>query len=396
MARRGYTILLAAAIVLTGCLSAGAAKAQSVDTKALFAYLVDDDTGSVLLNKQGDDKMVPSSMTKLMTMYLLDERLKEGRVKLTDVFHVSEKAWRMQGSKMFVPLGGDVPVEDLVRGIIIQSGNDACIVAAEGLSGSEENFAREMNRMAKKLGLNGSHFMNATGWPDPEHYMTAHDLALLAHHVIHDYPDSYHYYTEKTFTYNRISQFNRNRLLGNDIGVDGLKTGHTDDGGYGITLSAKEPQSGRRLILVINGLQSDNDRMEEGDRLLRWGFREFQDVTVVKAGEAVDEAKIWFGVKPAVALTAEKDVVLTLPANAEEAAKFKLVYTGPVPAPVQKGQHIADLVVTLEGHESQAVPLVAAEDVPKLSGFRKAWATLNYLVFERKHAAAPAAAPQKQ
>jgi len=376
-------------IAMLALLVSTPAFAESADTRAKFAYLVDDDTGSVLLNKNGDQKMVPSSMTKLMTMYVLDSRLRDGKIKLGDTMPVSEKAWRMQGSKMFVPLGEHVPVEDLVRGIIIQSGNDACIVVAEGLSGSEEAFAGEMNATAQKMGLTGSHFTNSTGWPDDNHYMTAHDLAVLAHHVIHDFPDSYKYYAEKTFSYNKITQYNRNRLLGNDIGVDGLKTGHTDEGGYGITLSAKDPASGRRLILVINGLASDNERMEEGDQLLRWALHTFADYTILKKDVPVDEAKVWFGTKDTVPLVSENDITITLPVDAQGQAKFTLLYDGPLPAPVARGAHVADLVVAVPGQDKQVIPLTAGEEVPKLTGLRKVWATLKTMALDRGKKAAP-------
>jgi D-alanyl-D-alanine carboxypeptidase (penicillin-binding protein 5/6) len=351
-------------------------QAFAIDTAAKQAFMIDMNTHSVMLNKSGDEKMHPSSMSKLMTIYILFQRLKEGRVHLTDKLTISEKAWRTQGSKTFVGVGEQITIEDLIHGIIIQSGNDACVVVAEGLSGNEDAFVQEMNRVAGKLGMTQSHFANATGLPDPNHLMAARDLATLAEHLIKDFPEYYHYFSEKEYTYNHITQGNRNRLLGNDIGVDGLKTGHTDDGGYGITLSAQT--NGRRLILVVNGLESDKDRIEEGDKLLRWGFREFEDKTLVHKNQKVADAEVWFGKQASVNLVAANDIAVTLPINAETDIKMAVKYNGPLPAPVKAGTHVADLVITLPGGENNTVPLVAGEDVPELSGMSHAMAVLKY------------------
>ena len=350
--------------------------AQTIETLAEHAYLVDMQTQRVLLDKAGDVPMTPSSMSKLMTTYLVFERLREGRIKLTDTLPVSEKAWRMQGSKTFLSIGDEVPLEALIRGIIIQSGNDACIVVAEGLSGSEEAFVQEMNAMAKKLGLTQSHFVNATGWPDEGHVMSARDLAVLAQHIIQDHPEDYNYYAEREYTYGDIHQPNRNRLLERNIGVDGLKTGHTEKAGYGITLSAKQGE--RRLILVINGLPSDKDRIEEGDKLLRWGFREFTNKTLAKAGAQIGQANVWFGEQPTVGLTSASDAVVTLNAGNAQNVSYTLTYNNPVPAPIEKGAHIADLRVNLPDGAVQTIPLVATEDVEKVSGIKRLWRTLKY------------------
>ena len=349
--------------------------AWAVETAAKHAYMIDATTGAVLLNKEGEVQMAPSSMSKLMTLNIIFNRLKEGRLKLEDTLTVSEKAWRMQGSKMFVPIGEQVSVNDLLHGIIVQSGNDACIVMAEGLAGSEDEFVAEMNKSSEALGLTQSHFSNVTGWPDDNHKMSARDLAILSKHIIETYPEYYPLFSVKEYTYNNITQYNRDRLLGNDIGVDGLKTGHTDAGGFGIALSAKQGE--RRLIVVINGLESDDARMKEGDMLLRWGFREFENKTLVKSGTPVAEAKLWFGVSPAVALVAEKDVVVTLPTGGKQNMTYKLRYQSPVAAPVAKGQQVAELVIEGEGL-TQTVPLVAAADVAKASGLSKAIAIIKY------------------
>ncbi len=352
--------------------------ALAMDTIAKQAYMADFDTGTVLLAKEADTPVPPSSMSKLMTAYITFGRLKEGKAEFDQTFKVSEKAWAMQGSKMFVHVGDDVRLEDLIRGMIIQSGNDACIVIAEGLSGSEEAFATEMNATAKKQGLTGSHFVNATGWPDEAQLMTAHDLATLAQHIITDYPEYYHFYSEREFTYNNITQPNRNRLLGSDIGVDGLKTGHTEIAGYGITLSAKDKDTGRRVILVINGLNSDDDRVKEGDRLLRYGLKAFENKTILKAGEEVARIPVWMGADEEVALVAEKDVMVTLAKSASANAEVKVKYENIAQAPVSKGSQLANLVIFVPDQESVIIPLVAGQDVKKMSWVRKALFVLKY------------------
>ena len=364
------------AIGMACLLAFSQAYAEPIETAAKHAYMIDATTGAVLLDKDGDTAMVPSSMSKLMTAYIVFSRLKEGRIKLEDQFTISEKAWAMQGSKSFVPIGGQISVEELIHGIVIQSGNDACIAAAEGISGSEEAFVKEMNETATKLGLTNSHFLNATGWPDEGHVMSAHDLAILSKRLITEFPEYYHYFSIKEYTFNNITQFNRNRLLGNSINVDGLKTGHTQAAGYGITLSAKVDD--RRLILVINGLESDNQRVEEGDKILRWGFREFVNKTLVSAGKQVAEADVWFGEQDKVPLVAEHDVVVTLPASGASNAKYTLVYEGTIKAPIKKGTHIADLKVKLDGGSEQIIPLVASENAEKLSGFKHMVAVIKY------------------
>ncbi len=368
MTRTLYSALLISTLLVV--------PAQAIETTAKHAYLMDATTGAVLLDKEGAVPMVPSSMSKLMTIYITFSRLKEGRMAMDDVLTVSEKAWRMQGSKMFVPINQQVSVNDLLHGVIVQSGNDACVVLAEGIAGSEEAFVAEMNETAKKLGLEHSRFVNATGWPDEGHVMSAKDLAVLAQRIINDFPEYYPLFSVKEFTYNNITQYNRDRLLGNDIGTDGLKTGHTDVAGYGITLSAK--QDDRRLILVINGLESDNARVSEGDMLLRWGFREFANKKLVGAGKEVGRAAVWFGTQSDVPLVAEKDVVVTLPAGAKDGISYTLTYEGPLVPPIAKGAHVADLMVEIPDHAPQTIPLAAAEDVGKLSGVAKTWAVIRY------------------
>ena len=274
-----------------------------VDTTARWAIVEDFNTGATLLDKSAEERMPPSSMTKLMTLYIVLSRLKAGRLKLTDELPVSEKAWRMGGSKMFVQVGSTVSVEDLIRGLVVDSGNDACIVLAEAISGSEEQFAELMNETGKKLGLINSHFMNATGWPDDNHYMCVRDIATIAVALIKDFPEYYHYDSEKTFTYDNIKQYNRNPMVQHGT-ADGLKTGHTEAGGYGLVASTK--RGDRRIVLVLNGMATERERSEEGDRLMDWAFANFEDVRLFAAGDVVQEVPVWLGTSPTVPLVTSK------------------------------------------------------------------------------------------
>ncbi|PPQ34474.1 D-alanyl-D-alanine carboxypeptidase family protein [Rhodopila globiformis] len=348
-----------------------------VDTVARWAYIMDFDTGATLLEKQADEEMPPSSMTKLMTIYIVYSRLKEGRLKLDDQLPVSEKAWRTQGSKMFVAVGSTVRVEDLIRGVIVQSGNDAAIVLAEGIAGSEEQFADLMNKTAQKLGLTHSFFKNCTGWPDPEHHMSARDIATLAAHIIRDFPQYYHYDSEKTFRYNNIAQGNRNPMVQKGT-ADGLKTGHTDAGGYGLVASSK--RNGRRLILVLNGMASMRERAEESERLMDWAFFNFEDVTLYAAGDVIDRVPVWLGANPTVPLVAGKDLTVTMPRNWRQKASVKISYDTPLIAPVAKGDTVGKLEVTGQGVPNFTVPLLASEDVPKLGLPGRAMAVLSKYV----------------
>ena len=345
-----------------------------VDTAAKFAVIIDHTTGAILLDKDADASMVPSSMTKLMTAYIVYSMLKAGRLTLDQMLPVSEKAWRMQGSKMFVGIGTQVKVEDLIRGMIVQSGNDACIVLAEAIAGSEEQFVELMNAKARELGLQQSHFRNSTGWPDPEHRMSAHDIAVVARRLITDFPEYYKYDAEKSFKYNNIDQANRNPLVQKNL-ADGLKTGHTDDGGYGLVGSAE--RRGRRVILVLNGMTSMHQRAEEGERLLEWAFREWENVTLFSAADTVEKIPVWLGTAATVPLVAGRDVVLTMPKSWRSTAKVSLSYETPVRAPVQRGSTLGTLTVTGKGVPETEVQLLAGTDVPQLGFVNRAMAVLS-------------------
>jgi D-alanyl-D-alanine carboxypeptidase (penicillin-binding protein 5/6) len=359
--------------------SFAAAGAETISTRARHAVLIDTATDTVLLDKASDVPMPPASMSKLMTIYMVFDRLKSGRVSMDDQFLVSEKAWRKGGSKMFVRVNTRVSVRDLLRGIIIQSGNDACIVIAEGLAGSEEAFAEQMNRRAREIGLTESSFKNATGWPAEGHVMSARDIARLSMRLIKDFPDYYKLFAETEFTYNGIKQGNRNPLLYKNFGADGLKTGHTEASGFGLAASAV--RDGRRLLLVVNGLDSMRERSSESARLLDWGFRETAIYALFKKGDVVDRADVWLGVEKSVPLVIDRDLALTMPRRARGDMKAKVVFNNPVPAPVRAGTPIARLVVTAEGQKPLELPLVAGKDIEQLGLFGRLGAAIRHLVY---------------
>ena len=348
-----------------------------VDTAARWAFIQDFNTGAALLEKNPDVEMPPSSMTKLMTIYLVYERLKQGKLRLEDELLVSERAWRMAGSKMYVQVGTQVKVEDLIRGVIVQSGNDACIVFAEAIAGSEEQFAELMNAKAKELGLNNTNFRNSTGWPDPEQHMSCRDIATLARRIIRDFPEYYHYDAEKTFKYNNIEQGNRNPLVQKGT-ADGLKTGHTEAAGYGLVASGKRGE--RRVIIVLNGLESMHQRAEEGERLLDWAFANFEDVTLFAAGDVIERVPVWLGTSPTVPLVGGRDLAVTMPRNWRKNASVRVSYDAPIRAPVAKGTTLGKLVVAGQGVPSMEVALLAGEDVARLSMPGRAMAVLSHYV----------------
>lgn len=344
--------------------AAHANAAASNHTSAEQAILVDYDTGMVLFEKNADEKMPTSSMSKVMTMLLVFEALETGKLRLDTELLVSEKAWRKGGSKMFVEVDDRVPVEDLIRGVVVQSGNDATIVLAEGLAGSEKAFAEALNVRAQEIGMNNSHFMNASGWPHPEHYSTARDLAKLARYLITEYPDYYHYFSEKEYTYNNITQRNRNPLLYRDIGADGIKTGHTEDGGYGLMASGE--RNDRRVILVLNGLEDEKARAQESARMLEWGLKGFQNVTLFSAGEVVDYADVVMGKAEQVPLVIEEDLRVSVPITLRNDLKVEVIYQKPVLAPVYKGDQIGTLRIDIPRLKTIERPLIAGEDINNL------------------------------
>ena len=379
---------LAAAPLLAASLTAAA---PVFDTPAPVAFMEDLSTGAVLYAKDQDRRMPPASMAKMMTVYVAFDMIKRGELKLDQEFEVRPETWQKwhgpaAGSTMFLSTGEKVSVANLLYGIVTLSGNDACVVLAEGISGTEGAFVDRMNEAAKKIGLANSHFGTSNGWPDNGvTYVTARDLATLAAATIKDHPKLYkQFYSRRDFTWGKtlgsgadITQANRDPLLGRVAGADGLKTGHTEEAGYGFTGSAE--QNGRRLVMVLAGLTSFNQRISESVRFMDWGFRAWQAKPLVKSGRKVGDAEVQLGSSSSVGLVAPKDLTVALPSGAVPALAGKIVYQGPIKAPIKAGQHIADLVVTSPGLPEQTLPLVADKDVGEAGFFGRAWAGLTGL-----------------
>ena len=374
----GKIFLAALGLVLVACQAAWA-----FDTAARSAIVMDHRTEEVLFAKNADESIPPASMSKLMTAFIVFEELQAGRLKLDDTLLVSEKAWRTGGSKMFVHVGDRVSVEDLLRGMIIQSGNDACVVLAEALEGSEAGMAQRMTRRAAEIGLTASRFKNVTGLDDPDHKMSVRDLAMLASRIIRDFPEYYKYYSEKEFEYGspkKIKQYNRNPLLQAGVpGVDGVKTGFTDDAGYGLVVSAE--RDGRRVISVLAGLDNVRLRKSESEQLLEYGFREFQEYRLFAKGETVAEAPVWLGATATVPLVPAETIGVTMRRELRKDLTVKLRYDAPVPAPIKAGDPIATLVVTQPGKPPREVPLVAGAAVPRAGIVGRLTSAFGYLVF---------------
>ena len=372
-------LLLGLAAVLSA-LGSATRTAAAFETAAKAAIVIDHRTGRELFAKNPDLPVPPASMSKLMTALLVFEEIEAGRLKLDDTLPVSERAWRTGGSKMFVKVGERVRVEDLLRGMIIQSGNDACVVFAEALAGSEAAFVERMNRRAQELGLTNSRFKNSTGLHDPEHLMSVRDLATLASRIIREHPRFYRYYGEKEFEYAKIRQPNRNPLLQAGVpGVDGVKTGYTEEAGYSLVVSAE--RNGRRIIAVLAGLETLRQRRTEAELLLEYAFREFQEYKLFGAGETVVQVPVWFGASSTVPAVAKELVGVTL--RREERKELKVVarYEAPLPAPIAAGQEIGRLEVSVAGRELFAVPLLAGAAVERAGMLGRLTGALTYLVF---------------
>ncbi|MEM9974653.1 MAG: D-alanyl-D-alanine carboxypeptidase family protein [Pseudomonadota bacterium] len=340
--------------------------AAAFETRATAAYVFDVTTGTVLLEKQADVPLPPASMSKLMTLYMLFEALRDGRVSLETQFSVSTKARSMGGSTMFLDETDRPTVEELIKGIIVQSGNDACVVVAEGLAGSEDAFARLMNERAATMGLTGSTFANSTGWPDPNHRMSMRDLGIVATRLITEFPEYYGYFAMTEYDFDGRSpanRFNRNPILGLGIGGDGLKTGHTQEAGYGLAGSAI--QAGRRVVFVVTGLESRAARAEESERVVAWAFRQFVERPVAEAGEVISRADVWMGDHTAIDLIMAEDTQILMPATNADIADARVEYRGPIEAPIDEGQQVAELVIPRDGLEEARIPLVADRTVAR-------------------------------
>jgi D-alanyl-D-alanine carboxypeptidase (penicillin-binding protein 5/6) len=378
----------AAPLALVAMVTPSVAAAPQFDTPAPVAFMKDLSSGAILFQRDADRRMPPASMAKMMTVYVAFDLIKKGQLKLTDMVTVQPETWKkwhgpQAGSTMFLSPNEQVSVANLLYGIVTLSGNDACVVLAEHIAGTEQNFTERMNRTAKQIGLNNSHFGTSNGWPDGGvTYVTARDLADLAEHTIQDFPQLYkQFYSRRDFSWgktmggNAITQANRDPLLGRVAGADGLKTGHTEEAGYGFTGSAE--QNGRRLVMVMAGLNSSNARADESVKFMNWGFRAWQAKPVVAKGKKVADAEVQMGSSSKVGLVAPRQLTVTLPAGLDPAISAKVVYQGPIKAPIKAGQHIADLVVTSPDMPAQRLPLVADKDVDEAGFFGRAWAGLT-------------------
>ena len=352
-------------------------KIYAIDTKAESAVVLDVNSNTILFEKNPEIKQGPASMSKLMLIYMVFERLQNNTLSLDQEFLVSKKAWKYGGSKMFVKVGDMVSVNDLLKGIIVQSGNDACIVLAEGLSGSEENMVEEMNDKGIEIGLTGSNFTNTTGWPHQDHYMTLKDIAHLSKLIINKFPEYYYMFSINEFTYNDIRQFNRNKLISID-GYDGLKTGRTTQSGFGIAASSKK--NDRRIISVVNGLNSDKERINETKKLVNWSFREFITLDLYEAGDTIQSAKVWLGKEPFVPLVLNYVLGITIKKKNIDKYKIKLIYETPIISPIKKGDKVAELHL-IEGDSTKIKNIYAGKNIDKISRFYRSFSIVNYLLF---------------
>lgn len=379
----GLSLVVAMVLAI---LFAGPSFAQSnakIDTKAKHVILMDAESGAVLYEKAADELTPPASMSKIMTMIMVFEALKRGELTLDDEFHISEDAWRRGGassggSTMYAELNSSVRLGDLIKGVIIQSGNDACIAIAEGLAGSEQAFADLMTQRSRELGLEQSVFMNSTGLPHPEHLVTVRELAMLARHQISELSEYYHYYSQTKFVWNNISQNNRNPLLYQNIGADGLKTGYIRASGYGLVASAV--RNNKRLILVMNGLKSTKERSTEARKLIDWGFRFFKTYTLFKYKEKIGRARVWGGSQSWVGLRAKREIRLMLSPVDRKKIRAVLVYKGPVAAPIKQGDELGKIRFISDENTIAEIPLFATEDVGESTIMNRAIDTLKFMV----------------
>lgn len=370
-------LVTATSLAFAGASQAAMPMPQPPLIEATSWYLIDARTGTVLTQQGADNRVPPASLTKMMTTFVADNAMREGRIRPGDMVQISAKAWKQEGSRMFVQVGTQVSVEDLFRGIVIQSGNDASVALAEHIAGSEEQFAGLMNQYAQKIGMTNSHFMNATGLPDPNHYSTAHDLATLARAIIYQFPENYRFYSEKEFSYNGITQPNRNLLLFRDPTVDGLKTGHTEEAGFCLVASAKRGDT--RLVSVMMGTKSENARADESAKLLNWGFNSFETYSPYPAGTALGEAVVWMGQADKVQLGVLEDIVLTIPRGAHAFLKASITVQPNIRAPLKKGDRLGSLVIRSGDEIIIEKPLLAMSNIEEGNIFRRCWHWLQLM-----------------
>ncbi len=352
----------------------------SFDTSAENALLIDFDTNQILYSKNEEKKIYPASMSKLMTLYILFDSLKKGIVTLDDKFVVSRNAYQKEGSTIYAELGTEISVQDLIRGIIVSSGNDACVIVAEALSGSEDNFANQMNFYAEEMGLRNSNFKNSSGLHNDDHYTSAEDLVKLSNLLITDFPDYYPYFAERSFTWNSIIQYNRNNILRLDLGVDGLKTGYTSKSGYGIIVSSEK--NGRRLIGIVTGLKSVDDRTNEISRLINYGYRGFKSYSVFKDNQIIDYAKVWKGNKNNLPLIVDKDINLLLDIPGRRGINVEYKYNEPIYAPIFKGDVVGSIDIIIPGRKNIKLDLLAGEDIKQVNFFTGFIRSLDYFLYK--------------
>ena len=353
----------------------------SMDTVAKQAIMIDPDTGQIILEKNSDELMKPASMAKLMTIYIAFEKIKNESISLDDKFIVSEKAWKKRGSRTFLEPGQTVSVEDLLRGVIVQSGNDAAIVLAEGISGTEDIFSDLMNSVARELKMNNTVFKNSTGWPDPQQNTSSRDLSILALNLINKFPDLYKMFAEKSFTYNGIKQGNRNPILYNNLvfGADGLKTGHTQESGYGLVASAK--RDNLRFILVLNGMTSMRQRKQESSRLLNSAFREYKKLKLYNLNETVSEAKVFLGESDNISLIVKDEINLLLNSVEQREMKVKATWKEPISAPVNKDTILGSLTIEIPNKTVLSYPLYAGNNIQKQGFIKRIGSTIDYIIW---------------
>ena len=352
----------------------------SFDTSAENALLIDFDTNQILYSKNEEKKIYPASMSKLMTLYILFDSLKKGIVTLDDKFVVSRNAYQKEGSTIYAELGTEISVQNLIRGIIVSSGNDACIIVAEALSGSEDNFANQMNFYAEEMGLRNSNFKNSSGLHNEDHYTSAEDLVKLSNFLITDFPDYYPYFAERSFTWNSIIQYNRNNILRLDLGVDGLKTGYTSKSGYGVIVSSEK--NGRRLIGIVTGLKSVDDRTNEISRLINYGYRGFKSYSVFKDNQIIDYAKVWKGNRNNLPLIVDKDINLLLDIPGRRGINVEYKYNEPIYAPIFKGDVVGSIDIIVPGRKNIKLDLLAGEDVKQVNFFTGFIRSLDYFLYK--------------
>ena len=378
-----HLTILTTVIIVAACGVPPKPARAAYETQSTSAFLYDVTTDTILFEKNADTPLPPASMSKLMTLYMLFEALREGRVTLDTTFGVSTKARQMGGSTMFLDETDRPRVEDLIKGIIVQSGNDACVVVAEGLAGTEDAFARQMNARAPEIGLRNSTFANASGWPNPNHRMSARDLGLLATRIITEFPEYYGYFAMEEFDFDGRSpsnRFNRNPVLGLGMGADGLKTGHTEEAGYGLVGSAVQGE--RRIVFVFTGLQSQAERRQEAEAMINWGFRQFLSKSLASAGDVVSEIPVWLGDHQRLNAVAANDIELLVPAISQDSLETRVEFRSPIEAPVTAGQPIADLVVIAKDMPEKRIALVSDRDVVR-GGFLPRIRASAYVLFDK-------------